>query len=143
MWLVTVVLLVGIAVTSCGRVDENAAANALFVETGQLLTKASAATPVEAMRLYEKALQQLDRIVTSYPKSTLAVQIVSDQSIGTVSRAGIEQALAKAREAECSQRPRSECILTEALETAKGIQKSYHRALALEEIVTAQREGGH
>ena len=83
--------------TSCTHADDNAATNKLFVEVVQMVKKAAAAPPTEAIGLYEQALQNLDRIVATYPGSTLAVQIASGQSIGQVSRTDIEQALLKAR----------------------------------------------
>lgn len=142
MWLLSLAFVLIIVGTSCTRVDDNAAANQRFVETGQLLKKATLATPADAIRLYEQALQHLDHIVATYPTSTLAVQIISDQSIGEVSRTGIKQSLLKARQEECAHNPRSACILAEALETAYGISENHYRATAFGEIAEAQVQSG-
>ncbi len=121
----TVCFLIAVGTPYAAHADDNAAANKLFVEVVQMVKKAAVAPQTEAMGLYEQALQNLDRIVATYPGSTLAVQIVSGQSIGNVSRTAIEQALLKARQAECSQNPRAICVLAAALETARSIENSY------------------
>jgi len=76
----TVCFLIAVG-TPYAHADDNAAANKLFVEVVQMIKKAAAAPPTEAIGLYEQALQNLDRIVGTYPGSTLAVQIISGQSI--------------------------------------------------------------
>jgi uncharacterized protein (TIGR03067 family) len=82
----------------CTAADDQVAANKVFVETVQLLQQAAAAKPSEAVGLYEKALRNLDSIIANYPSSDLAVQIISGQAIGQVSRISIEKALEEARQ---------------------------------------------
>ena len=83
---------------TCAGADDKAAANKIFVETVQLLKQAAAAQPSDAVGLYEKALRNLDSIVANYPSSDLAVQLISGQAIGQVSRTSIERALDEARQ---------------------------------------------
>src|SRR5262249_45053922 len=87
--------------------------------------------------------QNLDRIVTTYPSTTLAVQIISGQSIGRISRVGIEQALLKARQVECSQHLRVSCILAEALDVTRTMEDSGERAFILADIPAAQAKAGN
>lgn len=118
-------LLLAVVYASWARADENAAANKIFVETVQSLGQASTAKPAEAMALYERALQSLDRIVAEFPSSNLAVQIASGQTIGQVSRAGIEKALTKAR---CYQSPGAGCVLAQAMEITRDLAADPPRA---------------
>jgi tetratricopeptide (TPR) repeat protein len=96
--------------------DENAAANKIFVETVQILHQAAAAKPAEAIQLYEHAIGNLDRIVAEFPSSNLAVQIASGQTIGQVSRAGIQKMLGKAK---CYHSPGATCVLAQATEMVR------------------------
>lgn len=123
--------------------DDNAAANKIFVETVQLLNQAATAQPLEAVGLYEKALRNLDRIVTDYPSSTLAVQLVSGQSIGHISRPGIEKTLTEARKVACAKNLRALCVLTEALEVTRGIKDAEPRVRALAAIAAVQAKAGN
>ncbi len=127
---------------TCATAAENTEANKIFVETVQLLDQAAAAKPSEALGLYEKALQNLDRIVTKYPGSDLAVKIISGQAIGQVSRAGIEKALVEARKAECLRKLSASCIVAEALTTAHSIKDADTRVRALSSIAAAQAQAG-
>jgi hypothetical protein len=77
--------------------DDNTAANKIFVETVQLLNQAASAQRSEAIKLYEKALHNLDCIVANYPSSNLAVQLISGQAIGKIHRGETEKALFEAR----------------------------------------------
>jgi uncharacterized protein (TIGR03067 family) len=95
---IAMILLCVWAGVTCAMADDKAAANKIFVETVQLLKQAAAAKPSDAVGLYEKALRNLDSIVANYPSSDLAVQIISGQAIGQVSRIGIEKALNEARQ---------------------------------------------
>jgi hypothetical protein len=128
--------------TSGAHADENAEANKLFVEAAQIVKKAAAAQLTESIELYEQALQNLDRIVATYPSSTLAVQIVSGQSVGNVSRTAVEQALLKARQAKCSRHLQVLCVLDKALETTRSIEDGLWRVEVLSDITTVQVKVG-
>ena len=124
--------------------DDHIAANKLFVETVQILQQAAAAKPSKALGLYVQVLGNLDRLVSTYPGSDLAVKIISGQAIGYVSRAGVEQALEKAYQAiKClgTELPAS-CIIAEALMTARSVKNASFRAKVLGSIVMAQVKVG-
>ena len=82
---------------SDGIANDKDEANKLFVATVELLKQAAGEGPSKAVALYEKALRNLDRIVTTYPTTDLAVQISAGQPIGYVSRPAIERKLYEAR----------------------------------------------
>jgi len=119
---------------TCAATDDNTSANKIFVETVQLLDQAATAKPSEALGLYEKALQNLDRIVTKYPGSDLAVKIISGQAIGQFSRAGIKKALVETHKVACLGKLSAFCIVADALTTARSIENANARAGALAAI---------
>jgi hypothetical protein len=60
---------------------EIAAANELYVEAVKLISSAGEKTGIEAVKDYEKALDNLQKIVNDYSKSDLAVKLVSNQAL--------------------------------------------------------------
>lgn len=72
----TILLLTGFS-----SPDEKA--NKLFVEAFQLIKPAQELEKVsyaEALKLYEDALAKLDRIISKYPSSQLAVKLIQDEA---------------------------------------------------------------
>ena len=71
-----------ILIFGCSSPDEKA--NKLFVEASQLVKKAQEAEKTsysDALKLYEKALEKIERIQSKYPSSELAVKLVQDSRI--------------------------------------------------------------
>ena len=69
-----------ILIFGCSSPDEKA--NKLFVEASQLVKKAQEAEKTsysDALKLYEKALEKIERIQSKYPSSELAVNLVQDR----------------------------------------------------------------
>ena len=65
-----------------GCSNPNEKANKLFVEASQLVKKAQEAEKTsysDALKLYEKALEKIERIQSKYPSSELAVNLVQDR----------------------------------------------------------------
>ena len=80
-----VISLAMVAIVGCSSPDEKA--NSLFIEAFRLVEEAQEAEKtsyIDASRLYEKALKKTKIIITKYPSSALAVQIV----LGKVTLAG-------------------------------------------------------
>ena len=88
-------------VVGCG--DPNQKANTLFEEAFQLIELADSHLNVsddEAIKYYEKALSNVQRIIDDYPNSDLAVKLISGEALftaGTVASVKQELALAKER----------------------------------------------
>lgn len=93
-------------------------ANKLFVDATLLINNAKEATPAKAVGLYERALANLDDIVHSHSDSRLAVELVSGQSIGAISRDVVEQGLRSALAVACPDGPTPICVLAIAEESA-------------------------
>ena len=93
VWGAILAVLLVVLPVSAGAQD---AANALIVEA---VTAQRAATnisdPAERLAALEDVLATLDRIVTEYPTSPLAVQIVTEQPIGTLDVAAIRAEVAE------------------------------------------------
>src|SRR6056297_2199799 len=125
--------------------DANAKANELFVEAVQLWKQAEAVEgwgqqDVEArLTLIEQVDAKLDSIVSDYPSSNLAVQLmvgdVGPVSIDKVAEAVAELSAEVEADILCNQKPKH-CILTRALERAGS------DAMELKAIVRAQAASG-
>lgn len=96
-----------------------AAANRLFVEAALLVDDARDAPPVEAIDLYRQALNRLDKIIDDERDSRLAVELVSGQSVGDISRDGVFQLLRGAIVAACPDGITVVCVLTIAYHRRK------------------------
>lgn len=69
-------------------------ANLLFVEAAKLIGAAEKETgAVRKLELLKSAQRKLDRIVDRHPSTDLAVKLVSGQEIGTISLAGLTDAI--------------------------------------------------
>jgi signal peptidase I len=78
-----IIFLLVLILLGCAKEDANEGANALFVQAAKLLRDAaSAGSDKTASSIYRDAIAKLDSIVTKYPTSNLAVQIVSGQQVG-------------------------------------------------------------
>jgi tetratricopeptide (TPR) repeat protein len=81
--------------------DPNERANELYVEAVKLISSAEEKTRIEAIKDYEKALDNLQKIVNDYSKSDLAVKLVSDQTLFTgKSMADIKNRIAELKKLE-------------------------------------------
>src|SRR6056297_1303290 len=125
--------------------DANAKANELFVEAVQLWKQAEAVEgwgqqDVEAkLTLIEQVDAKLDSIVSEYPSSNLAVQLMVGD-VGPVSIDKVAEAVAElTAEVEsgvlCNQRPKH-CILQRAIERAGS------DAMELRPVINAQAASG-
>lgn len=144
-WLRALVVL-ALAASCCiatASADDNAEANGLFVEAVQLFQRAQTTQdPVSALALYDRSLANLDRIVQDYPKSDLAVRIISGQPTGRMSREVIEQAAAETRDEVCWIRPDPQCLLSIAYRTAWDIDDAVQRGMMTAEIALVLAEMG-
>ena len=64
-----------------GQVDPNRKANGLFVAAVQLLASAEAKSLDEAIKDYEQALKNIQRIIDDYSESDLAVKLISGEAL--------------------------------------------------------------
>ncbi|MDC0218869.1 hypothetical protein OAL58_02630, partial [Verrucomicrobia bacterium] len=71
--MIAAVALVG----GCSKDSPNEAANELFVEAVELISRADETTGQSAIDLYEQGLGKLEEIITKHSKSDLAVKLIS------------------------------------------------------------------
>ena len=78
--------------------DDPAAANRLLVEAVKLIKAADSKTVAsEKLALLEDALAKLNEIIDRHPSSSLAVKLVTDQPIGSLSMAALTDAVENLR----------------------------------------------
>ena len=78
--------------------DDPAAANRLLVEAVKLAKAAESKTEAsEKLALLQGALARLNEIIDRYPSSSLAVKLITDQPIGSLSMAELTDAVEKLR----------------------------------------------
>ena len=78
--------------------DEPAAANRLLVEAVKLIKATDSITDAsEKLALLEGALAKLNEIIDRHPSSSLAVKLVTDQPIGSLSMAALTDAVENLR----------------------------------------------
>ena len=86
--------------------DDNARANRLMVEAVGLVGAAEREPSAqERFRLLQRANELLLDIVQRHPSTDLAVKLATGQRIGTVSLAGVREAMDKARDAVAAAPP--------------------------------------
>ena len=78
-----------------------------------------------------------------HPSSGLAVKLISDQKIGTISLAGLADEIEAAVVHACPQAPTLDCVLSMAVATAKTIEEASGRAWAFSGIAGAQAKAGY
>lgn len=133
-----------------GCEDPNTAANAMFVEAKAQIDKSTTQDSEKKLATLREASIKLKRIVEKYPSSTLAVQLSSGQTIGTISLSSVEQSIERAvrpaRRAHCAAlpKPSQDCVFEEALATAEAeIAKSGPRSFGTYfEVAKTQLDGG-
>ena len=137
-WL-SIALAFTLATTSPVQAQNNAAANKLFVEAIRLVQKADAEMkPEEQVRLYEQVLKNLDEIVAKYPGSDLTIKLLTGQSIGDFSKAGVQN---KLKNDKCLLKP-ALCFLATALAVTKLIPDADDKVDPFNAIATAYAKMG-
>jgi tetratricopeptide (TPR) repeat protein len=136
------IALLIVATAGSVTANDNEAANKLFVDAVQMLKKAEAAQPSEAVKLYEEVLKRLDAIVEDFPGSNVAVQLATGQSIGEISRVKIEEALVNKRHAMCTQSPTASCVLAEAEAVVQHAHEDWERWLGAAWLARGQAKAG-
>ena len=130
-----------ILIFGCSSPDEKA--NKLFVEAAQLVEKAQEAEKTsyaDALKLYKKALEKIERIQSKYPSSKLAVEIAQDKAkLGSYTIKEIKETVIPQTElkAEAEENP-----LTCALFVAKTIEDAFWKSWALADIAVKYAEAG-
>jgi len=139
--LLTVLLVLCLWLCGCSG-DPNERANELYVEAVKLISSAEEKTGIEAIKDYEQALANLQKIVNDYSKSDLAVKLVSDQTLFTgKSMADIKNRIAELKKLEIAAANELYVEAVKLISSAgekTGIEavKDYEKALAnLQEIV--------
>lgn len=120
--------------------DDNTEANRLFVSAVTLYNEGGPRTgdPIADLEGSVVRLQQirdsLDRIVSDYSGSQLAVQLVIGEQVGPLSRRAIERELRVAEDRleteRCSRVLTRACVISEALEVARNVPHVSYGALA-------------
>ena len=111
--------------------DPNEKANELYVEAVKLISSAEKKTGKEAIKDYEQALTNLQRIVNDYSKSDLAVKLVSDQTLFT----GKSMADIKNRVVDLRKRVIAENNKNRVVELRKRVIAENNKAFGAENIV--------
>ena len=131
-----------ILIFGCSSPDEKA--NKLFVEASQLVKKAQEAEKTsysDALKLYEKALEKIERIQSKYPSSELAVKLVQDSRIkvGSYTIKEIKETIVPYVEikAKAEEDPLA-CALFVAITT----KKAHHKSSALAHIAAQYAKAG-
>lgn len=116
-------------------------ANLLFVEAAKLIGAAEKETgAVRKLELLKSPQRKLDRIVDRHPSTNLAVKLVSGQEIGTISLAGLTDAIEVVTLISCPQAPTFSCMLSMATATAKTFRNG--RAWTFPRIAEVQVKKG-
>ena len=109
MWMrsiFAVVVLLLVSPAPPAFADDNARANRLMVEAVGLVGAAEREPSAqERFRLLQRAHELLLDIVERHPSTDLAVKLATGQQIGTISLAGVREAMDKARDAVASAPP--------------------------------------
>ena len=130
-----------ILIFGCSSPDEKA--NKLFVEASQLVKKAQEAEKTsysDALKLYEKALEKIERIQSKYPSSELAVKLVQDRiKVGSYTIKEIKETIVPYVEikAKAEENPLA-CALFVAITT----KKAHHKSSALADITAEYAKAG-
>jgi hypothetical protein len=78
--------LLSLSLASPAAADDQSAANRLFIEATRLIEEArTASEDADKAAAYAEALGRLERIIRDHPGSDLAVRLVSEGQVGTVS----------------------------------------------------------
>ena len=126
-----------------GCSNPNEKANKLFVEASQLVKKAQEAEKTsysDALKLYEKALEKIERIQSKYPSSELAVNLVQDRiKVGSYTIKEIKETIVPHIEikAKAEENP-----LACALFVAKTIKDADDKSSALADIAAQYAKAG-
>ena len=117
--------------------EDDSSANRLFVGAAQLLSNAEKATTVTLkFELLKRAERKLRSIVQCHPSSGLAVKLVSNQPIGSISMADVANALNKALlSARAS-------VLLDAVAALALVEDTHARADMLYHVAIAQANAG-
>ena len=116
LFLMTTFLL---ALSTPADSSPNEQANKLFVEAVRLIRVAEDEPSAQkTLELLMQAHDNLQTIVDDYPSTDLAVKLISGQSIGYVSLASVNKAVAAAEVAACWESPTYACVMLLALTTA-------------------------
>ena len=111
------------------------AANRLFVEAQRLTLQAATVPLADRIRLLQQARENLKAIIERHPESSLAVKLISGQSIGTVSLEKADIALRDVTWARCKSMTPTityDCILEHVLESGPSTDHEWpFRALQL------------
>ena len=140
-YILSVVCLIGIISFFSGcSTDPNEKANELYVEASQLMQSAKTVESYsEAFEIYNSALKNIQRIMSKYSTSTLAVQLVSGETkiegLALSEFQKLEGHLKRLAEAEQN-------LLSCALFIAKTIENANFKAVALAEIAGKYAEVG-
>ena len=140
-YILSVVCLIGIISFFSGcSTDPNEKANELYVEASQLMQSAKTVESYsEAFEIYNSALKNIQRIMSKYSTSTLAVQLVSGETkiegLALSEFQKLEGHLKRLAEAEQN-------LLSCALFIAKTIENANFKAWALAEIAGKYAEVG-
>jgi len=130
-----------ILIFGCASPDEKA--NKLFVEATQLVKKAQEAEKTsysDALKLYEKALEKIERIQSKYPSSELAVKIVQDRiKVGSYTIKEIKETIVPHVEIKAKV---EESPLACALFVAKTIENAKSKSTALADIARKYAKAG-
>ena len=78
-----ILVICAMVFVGCGFNSPNEAANELFVEAVELISRADETTGQSAIDLYEQGLGKLEEITTKHSKSDLAVKLISDETLFT------------------------------------------------------------
>lgn len=128
--------------TSWSHAEQPPSANELVVEASRLILSAdSALTPEQAIRLLEEARRKLVLITEVHPSSHLAVRLATGQGIGTVSLAGVQEALKAATE-RCWDSLSLLCVARLTLDAVMSDEDDFRRADYLITVASAQMKAG-
>ena len=116
--------------------DDDSSANQLFVEAAQLINSAKETSATRAFTLLRNAERKLQAIVQHHPSSNLAVKLVSKQPIGSISLAGVANAIKKVS-AQAGSR-----VFSETLDVLELAEDADSRAALLAEVAIAQANFG-
>ena len=139
-----VVAITVVVSAAWSHAEQPPSANELVVEASRLIVSAeSAPTPEQTIRLLEEAHRKLVLITEVHPSSHLAVRLATGQGIGTVSLAGVQEAIKAATE-QCWDSLSLLCVARLTVETAMSVDGDYKYLWdeALRDAAKAQAAAG-
>jgi tetratricopeptide (TPR) repeat protein len=135
--MIVLALLLG----SCSK-DPNEQANKLFVEAQQQVQQSKSQEPEERLKTLRMASEKLNAIVTKYPGTNLAVQLISGQAVGEISIKNVQEAVADTSWSICKKDPQRECLVARALQIEEALKNQFERISPLAAIAAAEQRAG-